>query len=57
MLNGVGALFQVGITLFYLMQNEVLAANDYGEIYLILDKFGLQVNRETLMLNLHKEIK
>ena len=57
MLDGVAALFQVGITLFYLMQKEVLAANDYGEIYLILDKFGLQVNRETLMLNLHKEIK
>jgi hypothetical protein len=34
-----------------------LAANDYGDIYIIIDKFGSKVNRDALLSKLHIGIK
>ena len=34
-----------------------MAANDYGDIYIIIDKFGSKVNRDALLSKLHIGIK
>lgn len=40
LIKGVSVLFRVALTLFELMQDDILAADDYGDIYMIVDKFG-----------------
>jgi len=57
LIKGVSVLFRVGLTLFDLMQQEILSTSDYGEIYMIIDKFGLKVSRDTLLKNLFVGIK
>lgn len=39
-IEGASVMFRVAITIFALMQDEILQANDYGDIYMIMDKFG-----------------
>jgi hypothetical protein len=39
-IKGASVLFRVAITLFQLMQDEILKAHDYCDIYMIVDKFG-----------------
>lgn len=46
MIRGVSVLFRVAITLFQLMADDILACNDYGDIYMIVDKFGMSVTRD-----------
>jgi hypothetical protein len=57
LIKGSSVLFRVAITLFQLMQDDILAANDYGDIYMIIDKFGQTVNKEALLSKLHIGIK
>lgn len=57
LIKGVSVLFRVGLTLFDLMQQEILSTSDYGEIYMIIDKFGVKVSRDTLLKNLFVGIK
>ena len=40
------------MTLFELMQKEILEADDPGTIYMIVDKFGYKVDRKTLLQNI-----
>lgn len=51
-IKGVQVIFRVALTLFDLMQNEILQADDPGTIYMIVDKFGYQVDRNRLLQNI-----
>lgn len=57
LIKGISVLFSVALTLFQLMQDEILKANDYCDIYSIVDKFGQNVDREMLLKNLYVSIK
>lgn len=39
------------------MSEDILATYDYGDVYMIVDKFGQKVNRETLLNQLYVGIK
>jgi hypothetical protein len=39
------------------MEREILKANDYGDIYMIVEKFGQKVDRDMLLTNLYVGIK
>lgn len=49
-------MFRVALTLFQLMENEILEADDPGTIYMIVDKFGYKVDRKTLLENIFSGI-
>ena len=51
-IKGVSVLFRVAITLFQLMENDILKCQDYGDIFMTVDKFGLKVSRDQLLKNL-----
>ena len=57
MIKGISVLFRVAITLFQIMENEILACHDYGEIFMTVDKYGLKVTREQLLKNLYSGIR
>ena len=57
MIKGVSVLFRVAITLFTLMEQDILKCDDYGEIFMTVDKYGLKVTREQLLKNLYVGVK
>lgn len=57
LIKGVSVLFRVALTLFQFMEREILKANDYGDIYMIVEKFGQKVDRDMLLTNLYVGIK
>lgn len=48
-IKGIQVIFRVALTLFELMQADILEADDPGTIYMIVDKFGYKVDRKTLL--------
>jgi low affinity Fe/Cu permease len=56
-IKGVSVLFRVAITLFQLMENDILKCQDYGDIFMTVDKFGLKVSRDQLLKNLFVGIR
>jgi hypothetical protein len=56
-IKGVSVLFRVAITLFQLMENDILKCQDYGDIFMTVDKFGLKVSRDQLLKNLFMGIR
>ena len=56
-IKGVSVLFRVGITLFQIMEEEILNCNDYADIFMALDKYGLKVSREQLLKTLYQDVK
>lgn len=57
MIKGSSVLFRVGITLFQLMSDDIMGANDYGDIFMIVEKYGQKVDRDTLLKALFVGIK
>jgi len=56
-IKGVSVLFRVAITLFQLMENDILKCQDYGDIFMTVEKFGLKVSRDQLLKNLFVGIR
>lgn len=57
MIKGSSVLFRVGLTLFQLMSDDILAASDYGDIFIIVEQYGHKVGRDTLLKHLFVGIK
>lgn len=51
-LKGSQVIFRVALTLFSMMEKEILQAEDMGSIFMIVDKFGNKVDRFLLLKNL-----
>jgi hypothetical protein len=51
-LKGSQVIFRVALTLFSMMEKEILQAEDMGSIFMIVDKFGNKVDRSLLLKNL-----
>jgi hypothetical protein len=39
-IKGIQVIFRVALTLFQMMEEQILEAEDPGTIYMIVDKFG-----------------
>lgn len=57
MIKGVNVLFRVAITLFQLMQEDILKCQDMCEIKMSIEEFAQKVNRDTLLKQLFVGIK
>ena len=57
MIKGVTVLFRVAITLFQLMEKEILKCRDYCDIFMMVEKYGLSVSVDVLLKNLYTGIK
>jgi len=51
-LKGSQVVFRVALTLFSLMESEILKAEDMGSIFMIVDSFGNKVDRTLLLKSL-----
>lgn len=56
LIKGATVLFRVAITIFQLMEKEILQQNDFAEIYMIVEKFGQKIDQHTLLSNLYPGI-
>ncbi len=48
-LKGSQVIFRVALTLFSMMEKEILQAEDMGSIFMIVDRFGYKVDRSLLL--------
>ena len=48
-LKGSQVIFRIALTLFSMMEKEILQAEDMGSIFMIVDKFGNKVDRSLLL--------
>ena len=55
-IKGIQVLFRVALTLFQMMEEQILEAEDPGTIYMIVDKFGQSVDREAFLKNISSGI-
>lgn len=51
-LKGSQVIFRVALTLFSMMEKEILEAEDAGSIFMIVDRFGYKVTRPLLLKSL-----
>ena len=57
MIKGASVLFRVAITLFQMMQADIIKCTDSCEIYMIMDQFSKSVTREQLLKNLYVGVR